>query len=115
MMIKREIIKERLSAEERKLHIYCTLGEDGKWVWEADTTIGKYITAFKKHGWEQTSETILESDGTVQGATFRTTSSKPITIRNIISDRPKRVISEEHKAKLLEAAARKRSENKESV
>lgn len=110
--IKRDIIKERLSAEERELHIYCTLGEDGRWIWEADTTISKYITMFKKQGWEQTSETILESDGTVQGATFRTTSSKPITIRNITAERPKRIMSEEHKAKLLEALARKRSENK---
>ncbi len=113
MMIKRDVIKDRLSAEERELHIYCTLEEDGKWVWYADTTIGKYITALKKHGWEQTSETVLESDGTVQGATFKTTSTKPITIRSITADRPKRVMSEEHKAKLLEAAARKRSENKE--
>ena len=67
---------------------------------EVDTNISKYINALKKRGWEQTSEGVLASDGTVQCATFRSTDKKPISFRDLTKVREKRVMSEEHLAKL---------------
>ena len=87
-------------AEERELHISLTLNENDEWVWEVDTNIPKYINALKKRGWEQTSEGVLTTDGTVQSATFRSTDKKPISFRDLTKVREKRVLSEEHIAKL---------------
>jgi len=102
-------VLERPLAEERELHIGLTLNENNEWVWEVDTNISKYINAFKKRGWEQTSEGVLASDGTVQCATFRSTDKKPISFRDLSKVREKRVLSEEHKAKLF--ASRNKSNN----
>ena len=93
-------VLERPLAEERELHISLTLNENNEWVWEVDTNIPTYINALKKRGWEQTSEGILVSDGTVQCATFRSTDKKPISFRDLSKVREKRVLSEEHIAKL---------------
>ena len=93
-------ITERPLAEERELHISLTLNENNEWVWEVDTNISKYINALKKRGWEQTSEGVLSTDGTVQSATFRSTDKKPISFRDLSKVREKRVLSEEHIAKL---------------
>ena len=87
-------VTDRPLAEERELHISLTLNENDEWVWEVDTNISKYINALKKRGWEQT------SDGTVQCATFRSTDKKPISFRDLSKVREKRVMSEEHIAKL---------------
>ena len=87
-------------AEERELHISLSLNENDEWVWEVDTNIPKYINALKKRGWEQTSEGVLTTDGTVQSATFRSTDKKPISFRDLTKVREKRVMSEEHLAKL---------------
>ena len=102
-------ITDRPLAEERELHISLSLNENNKWVWEVDTNISKHINALKKRGWEQTSETVLESDGTVQYATFRSYDKKPISFRDLSKIREKRVLSEEHKAKLF--ASRNKSNN----
>ena len=40
------------------------------------------------------------SDGTVQGATFQSKDKKPISFRDLSKVREKRVLSEEHIAKL---------------
>ena len=93
-------VYDRPLAEERELHISLTLNEKNEWVWEVDTNISKYINAFKKRGWEQTSEGVLVSDGTIQCATFRSTDKKPISFRDLSKVREKRVLSEEHIAKL---------------
>ena len=93
-------VLERPLAEERELHISLTLNENDEWVWEVDTNISKYINAFKKRGWEQISEGVLVSDGTVQCATFRSADKKPISFRDLSKVREKRVLSEEHIAKL---------------
>ena len=87
-------------AEERELHISLTLNDNDEWVWEVDTNISKYINALKKRGWEQTSEGVLSTDGTVQCATFRSTDKKPISFRDLSKVREKRVLSDEHIAKL---------------
>ena len=93
-------VYERPLAEERELHISLTLNENNEWVWKVDTNIPKYINALKKRGWEQTSEGILVSDGTVQCATFRSIDNKPISFRDLSKVREKRIMSEEHIAKL---------------
>ena len=93
-------VTDRPLAEERELHISLSLNENNEWVWEVDTNISKYINALKKRGWEQTSEGVLISDGTVQYATFRSTDKKPISFRDLSKVREKRVMSEEHSVKL---------------
>ena len=90
-------VTDRPLAEERELHISLSLNENGEWVWEVDTNISKYINALKKRGWEQTSEGVLASDGTVQCATFRSTDKKPISFRDLTKVREKRVMSEEQR------------------
>ena len=93
-------VTDRPLAEERELTINLHLNDNDEWVWELDTNISKYINALKKRGWEQTSEGVLASDGTVQCATFRSTDKKPISFRDLTKVREKRVMSEEHLAKL---------------
>lgn len=93
-------ITDRPLAEERELHISLSLNENNEWVWEVDTNISKYINTLKKRGWEQTSEGVLSADGTVQSATFRSIDKKPISFRDLSKVREKRVLSEEHIAKL---------------
>ena len=98
-------------AEERELHISLTLNENDEWVWEVDTNIPKYINALKKRGWEQTSEGVLTTDGTVQSATFRSTDKKPISFRDLTKVREKRVLSEEHLAILRENLLKNRKQS----
>ena len=43
---------------------------------------------------------MLAADGTVQSATFRSTDKKPISFRDLSKVREKRVLSDEHIAKL---------------
>ena len=90
-------VTDRPLAEERELHINLSLNENGEWIWEVDTNISKYINALKKRGWEQTSEGVLASDGTVQCATFRSMDKKPISFRDLTKVREKRVMSEEQR------------------
>ena len=104
-------VYERPLAEERELHISLTLNEKNDWVWEVDTNIPKYINALKKRGWEQISEGILVSDGTVQCATFRSTDKKPISFRDLSKVREKRVISEEHRAILRDNLQKNRKQS----
>ena len=104
-------VLERPLAEERELHISLTLNENDEWVWEVDTNISKYINAFKKRGWEQTSEGVLVSDGTVQSATFRSTDKKPISFRDLSKVREKRVMSEEHIAILRDNLQKNRKQS----
>ena len=104
-------VTDRPLAEERELHISLTLNENDEWVWEVDTNISKYINAFKKRGWEQTSEGVLASDGTVQCATFRSTDKKPISFRDLSKVREKRVLSEEHRAILRDNLQKNRKQS----
>ena len=98
-------------AEERELHISLTLNENDEWVWEVDTNISKYINAFKKRGWEQTSEGVLVSDGTVQCATFRSTDKKPISFRDLSKVREKRIMSEEQRVILRDNLQKNRKQS----
>ena len=104
-------VTDRPLAEERELHISLTLNENDEWVWEVDTNISKYINALKKRGWEQISECILVSDGTVQCATFRSTDKKPISFRDLSKVREKRVMSEEHRAILRDNLQKNRKQS----
>ena len=104
-------VYERPLAEERELHISLTLNENNEWVWEVDTNISKYINAFKKRGWEQTSEGVLASDGTVQCATFRSTDKKPISFRDLSKVREKRIMSEEQRAILRDNLQKNRKQS----
>ena len=102
---------DRPLAKERELHISLSLNDNDEWIWEVDTNIPKYINALKKRGWEQTSEGVLASDGTVQSATFRSTDKKPISFRDLTKVREKRVMSEEHLAKLRAGLQKNKSNN----
>ena len=104
-------VTDRPLAEERELHISLTLNENDEWVWEVDTNISKYINAFKKRGWEQTSEGVLASDGTVQCATFRSTDKKPISFRDLSKVREKRIMSEEQRAILRDNLQKNRNQS----
>ena len=104
-------VTDRPLAEERELHISLTLNDNNEWVWEVDTNISKYINALKKRGWEQTSEGILFSDGTVQCATFRSIDKKPISFRDLSKVRGKRVMSEEHRAILRDNLQKNRKQS----
>lgn len=104
-------VTDRPLVEERELHISLSLNENNEWVWEVDTNISKYINAFKKRGWEQTSEGVLVSDGTVQYSTFRSTDKKPISFRDLSKVREKRVLSEEHRAILRDNLQKSRKQS----
>ena len=104
-------VTDRPLAEERELHISLTLNENDEWVWEVDTNISKYINTLKKRGWEQTSEGVLASDGTVQCATFRSTDKKPISFRDLTKVREKRVMSEEQRAILRDNLQKNRNQS----
>ena len=104
-------VLERPLAEERELHISLTLNENDEWVWEVDTNISKYINALKKRGWEQASEGVLVTDGTVQCATFRSTDKKPISFRDLSKVREKRVMSEEQRAILRDNLQKNRNQS----
>ena len=95
--MKKYIVTDRPLAEERELTINLHLNDNDEWVWEVDTNISKYINALKKRGWEQTSEGVLASDGTIQCATFRSMDKKPISFRDLTKVREKRVMSEEQR------------------
>lgn len=97
IFMKKYIVTERPLAEERELTINLHLNDNDEWEWEVDTNISKYINALKKRGWEQTSEGVLKTDGTVQCATFRSTDKKPISFRDLTKVREKRVMSEEQR------------------
>ena len=104
-------VMDRPLAEERELHISLTLNENNEWVWEVDTNISKYINALKKRGWEQMSECVMVSDGTVQGATFQSKDKKPISFRDLTKVREKRVMSEEQRAILRENLLKNRKQS----
>ena len=104
-------VLERPLAEERELHISLTLNENDEWVWEVDTNISKYINALKKRGWEQISEGVLASDGTVQCATFRSTDKKPISFRDLSKVREKRIMSEEQRVILRDNLQKNRNQS----
>ena len=104
-------VTDRPLAEERELHISLTLNENDEWVWEVDTNISKYINALKKRGWEQISEGVLVSDGTVQCATFRSTDKKPISFRDLSKVREKRIMSEEQRAILRDNLQKNRKQS----
>ena len=104
-------VTDRPLAEERELHIRLSLNEKNEWTREVDTNISKYMNAFKKRGWEQTSEGVLVSDGTIQCATFRSTDKKPISFRDLSKVREKRVMSEEHRAILRDNLQKNRKQS----
>ena len=109
--MKRFIVAERPLSEEREMTINLHLNEDNEWEWEVETNISKYINLFKKRGWEQLTEHTLKSDGTVQSATFRCTAKKPISFRDLAKIDNKRVMSEEHIAKLREGLQKSKLKN----
>lgn len=109
--MKRYIVTERPLPEEREMTINLHMNENNEWEWEVETNIVKYINAFKKRGWEQISEHTLKSDGTVQSATFRTTAKKPISFRDLAKIGNKRIMSEEHIAKLREGLQKSKLQN----
>ncbi len=102
--VKRITVSSKVMAEEREviINIFC---ENGEWISSLYTCVEKYAKKCKKQGWKQISET-RHKDGTFVSATF-TASAKAISIRN--AKPTKRVLSEEHKNKLL--AARKKQIN----
>lgn len=105
--MKKYVIAERPLPEERELHIYKTLCEDGKWRWIAETNISKYVNKLKKCGWTQTSETTLTIDDTVQSAEFETDFDNPITFRDL--SKAKRVFTEEEKQAKIDRLSKVKS------
>lgn len=95
----------RLIREERETIItYNDL--DG--IWEADTAVQKHIRKFEKQGWECVGKQYYP-DGTLMSAQFKG-NAKSISIRDINEDKPKRIMSEEHKQKLQEARLKMKQE-----
>lgn len=91
-------VTSKVTAEEREVTINISC-ENGEWVANLYTCIEKYANKCKKQGWKQIDET-RHTDSTFIGATF-IAPAKAISIRN--AHPTKRVISEEHKQKLLAA------------
>lgn len=92
----------RLTKEEREtIIIYSELDN----CWYADTTVQKHIRKFENQGWECTKKQYYPN-GDLMAAEFKG-NSKSISIRDINSDKPKRIMSEEHKQKLFEARFKK--------
>lgn len=74
--------------------------------WTAYTNIPSAIAKFKEQGWKIIRENYYE-DGTVESCRFEAPKSA-VTIRKAV--RQKRVLSEQHKEKLLSAKKRKVNE-----
>ena len=88
----------RLIKEERETILVFSEFDN---CWYADTTVQKHIRKFENQGWECTKKQYYP-DGVLMSAEFKA-HAKAISIRDINPDKPKRIMSEEHKQKLLEA------------
>lgn len=86
----------RLFKEERETHFYID-EVDNQWV--CDTTILKDIRKLERQGWNKIEEK-LYPDGTVMSARFQAPRNY-LSPRKYVPDRPKRVMSPEHKEKVL--------------
>lgn len=73
--------------------------------WVADTSCQKHIRKFENQGWTCTGEQYYP-DGTIMAKQFKA-NAKAISIRDVNPNKPKRVMSEEHKQKLFEARQNK--------
>lgn len=91
----------KLTKEERETH-YCIDEVDNCWI--AYSTILKDIHMLERKGWEKINEQFY-ADGTTMAATFKAPRNY-LTPRKHDVNRPKRVISEEHKAKMQAALKR---------
>ena len=99
----------RLIKEERETILVFSEFDN---CWYADTTVQKHIRKFENQGWECTKKQYYP-DGTLMSAEFKG-NAKAISIRDINPDKPKRIMSEEHKQKLQEKLKESRLKNKEN-
>ena len=88
----------KLTREERETLISYS---DMDGVWTVDTTVTKHMNKLEKQGWTCTG-TQYYPDGTVMAKQY-IGNKNSISIRNIDINKPKRVMSEEHKLKLQQA------------
>ena len=102
--MKEQIIKSRLSPEEKETIYYINYGEDTVL---CESTIPRDFNRCEKKGWTVIERTLYE-DGTIAGMVLEAPRSA-LSIRK--ADRPKRVLSDEHKAKLLQSKNNSNSDN----
>lgn len=95
---------QNFTAEEREVHIWL---DDIDRVWKADSSIIKYIRAFQRAGWKQTSSQVNDK-GTEIFASFEAP-VHAITIRK--AEKQKRKLTDEQRA----AAADRLSEARNSL
>lgn len=98
----------RLIKEERETILVFSEFDN---CWYADTTVQKHIRKFENQGWECTKKQYYP-DGTLMSAEFKG-NAKAISIRDINPDKPKRIMSEEHKQKLQQKLQEARLKSKE--
>lgn len=91
-----KIVTYGLTRPERETHYYYTDGDESIF---CDTTIPKDIRRLQSRGWEMLS-CDKRADGTLVAARFRAPANT-LTPRTYDPSKPKRVLSEEHKRKLL--------------
>lgn len=101
------VVNTRLCKEERETIItYSEFSNQ----WYVDTTVYKHINKFKKQGWKIT-KTECYANGDVMAMQFEAPTNA-ISIRDINSNKPKRIMSEEHKQKMFEARQKLKEQGK---
>ena len=98
----------RLIKEERETILVFSEFDN---CWYADTTVQKHIRKFENQGWECTKKQYYP-DGTLMACEFKG-NAKAISIRDINPNKPKRIMSEEHKQKLQQKLQEARLKSKE--
>lgn len=87
----------KISREEQETHFYMSAMSDDVF---CDTSIPKDMRKLEKKGWIKVEEQFYD-DGTLMAAKFKAPRNC-LSIRNYNPDKPKKVMSEEHKARLME-------------
>lgn len=101
--------EHRLEKCERETH-YIYNDEDGYWL--ADSTLPRDIHKLEKQHWIETNVQYYK-DGTVMAKQFKAPRNC-LSPRDYNPNQPKKVMSEEHKQKVMEALAKSREKKKQS-
>lgn len=101
--------EHKLCREERET-IYIYNESDGEWI--ADSSIQKDIHRLEKQHWIETNVQYYK-DGTVMSKQFKAPRNC-LSPRDYNPNKPKRVMSEEHKQKVMEALAASREKKKQN-
>lgn len=102
------ITSDKPAMFEREMYTNTYKDDNGEWVVELETNIAKYDRKCAKQGWKQKRVTYHEDGSWVSSVWVAP--AKALSIRK--ADPPKRVMSEEHKASLLNARLSRFQDNK---